>query len=160
MTKTVHNPDGAFERHLANVEQRLSALERSASNIQVSVEAPHIVGASGEPAFEHGWTNYAGAKPAGFYKLFFPKAGYDLVCLQGQVNPGTPGAGNQAFTLPAAYRPVTGETCAFPATTLQYGTVDGVALIFVDYTGAVVIYCTLPQQFVTLGGVSFLVPRT
>jgi hypothetical protein len=65
----------------------------------VAQEATHIVGGSGEPAFQNGWVNFgSGWSFAGFFKDSF-----GVVHLQGTIKSGT--AGSAAFTLPAGYRP-------------------------------------------------------
>ena len=66
-------------------------------------EAVHLVGTTGEPAFENGWTNYVGTP--GWSQAGFWKDAYGVVHLQGTLTPGTSGAA--AFTLPAADRPAT-----------------------------------------------------
>jgi hypothetical protein len=66
-------------------------------------EAVHFVGATGEPAFENGWTNYS-ANP-GWSQAGFWKDAFGVVHLEGTLTAGTSGA--PAFTLPAADRPAT-----------------------------------------------------
>ncbi|MHB8491144.1 MAG: hypothetical protein ACYDA6_02870 [Solirubrobacteraceae bacterium] len=64
-----------------------------------SGEAWHLVGAAGQPSFEHSWTNLgAGYAPAAFY---LDPVG--RVHFKGVLTGGTKDA--TAFTLPAAYRP-------------------------------------------------------
>lgn len=60
------------------------------------VEEWHEVGSSGEPAFENGWVNYAGA--AAFYK-----DPWGVVHIKGLIKTGT--SGTVCFTLPEGYRP-------------------------------------------------------
>jgi hypothetical protein len=63
-------------------------------------EAWHEIGASGQPAFQNGWTNLAPdfATTAGFYKDPF-----GVVHLKGVIGSGT--VATAAFTLPVGYRP-------------------------------------------------------
>ena len=71
-------------------------------------EAVHIVGASGEPGFATGASNYpdnAGPPPVKYRKAGFYKDKEGRVHLQGIVNTGT---GGFLFNLPAGYRPAQG----------------------------------------------------
>jgi hypothetical protein len=76
-----------------------------------AAEANHYVGATGEPAFEHGWANYGGQYPkASFYK---DRAG--VVHLSGLVSGGTygfPGDGD-IFSLSNAYAPCAAVNAGF-----------------------------------------------
>jgi hypothetical protein len=65
-----------------------------------TVEDVHLIGGSGEPAFENSWVNVVGNEPAGFYK-----DPYGRVWLQGHVDSGT--VDTAIFTLPTGYRPAT-----------------------------------------------------
>lgn len=63
------------------------------------IDAWHLVGGTGEPAFQNSWTNFGGTEEvAGFRKDPFGR-----VHLKGLI---TGPAFNTAFTLPAGYRPV------------------------------------------------------
>jgi hypothetical protein len=62
-------------------------------------EAWHEIGAAGEPAFQHGWTN---EDPAGEVTAAYYKDPFGVVHLKGLVASGT---NEVIFTLPAAYRP-------------------------------------------------------
>ena len=69
-------------------------------------EAVHVVGATGEPAFENGWATFAAdlLGAVGFYK---DREG--LVHLTGAAaHATTSGCGSILFTLPSGYRPATG----------------------------------------------------
>lgn len=62
----------------------------------------HIVGATGEPAFQNGWTNLA----SGFSVARFFKDPHGVVHLDGLLSaPGAVGNDSIPFTLPAGYRP-------------------------------------------------------
>jgi len=76
------------------------------------VEAWHMVGTSGEPAFQNGWGNAGiGINPT---NLGFAIDTGGVVHIEGQVKGGTVGA-VPVFTLPAKYRPST--TIYFPIVT-------------------------------------------
>jgi hypothetical protein len=64
-----------------------------------NVEAWHVVGAVGQPAFENGWVNYGG----GYASAAFYKDSLGVVHLKGLVKSGT--VGTSIFQLPAGYRP-------------------------------------------------------
>ena len=69
-------------------------------------EAPHEVGAPGEPLFENGWTNFG---PDFLAPLTFWKDQLGYVHVEGNVaHDTTPGCGTVIFTLPAGYRPAAG----------------------------------------------------
>ena len=73
-------------------------------------EAFHVVGAPGEPGFQHSWQNKGGVydEPLGFYK---DRTG--VVHLRGRIVPGS--ANTVIFQLPPGYRPPSGKYLAFPA---------------------------------------------
>lgn len=66
----------------------------------VPIEAWHVVGAAGEPAFQNSWVNYG----SGYGDAAFRKRPDGVVELAGMVKSGT--ANGVIFTLPAGYRPV------------------------------------------------------
>jgi hypothetical protein len=69
--------------------------------VRLSGETAHVVGTTGEPPFENGWTNFGGPwSTAGFFK-----DGLGFVHLKGTIRAGATGNGNTAFTLPVGYRP-------------------------------------------------------
>lgn len=67
------------------------------------IEAPHVVGASGEPAFQNSWVNY---DTTTFMGARFWKDPMGIVHIDGMVKSGTIGA--TIFSLPAGYRPSNG----------------------------------------------------
>lgn len=73
----------------------------------IALEAWHLVGAAGEPAFQNGWINYAGYPAAAFYK-----DPLGIVHLKGVIRNGT--LNQAAFTLPVGYRSSDNEA-HFPA---------------------------------------------
>ena len=64
------------------------------------MEAWHLVGATGEPAFQNGWVNFGG----GFSAMGFAKDSAGFVHLKGTIT-GTNFAPSDVFVLPAGYRP-------------------------------------------------------
>lgn len=67
------------------------------------VELPHVVGATGEVAFQNSWVNFGGTNATcSYYKDAFGR-----VMLKGTVKSGSIGA--TIFTLPAGYRPSEAE---------------------------------------------------
>lgn len=84
----------------------------------MSVEAPHVVGSSGEPAFQGTWVNF---NVATFTPLRFWKDAMGLVHIQGLVMNGV--AGTTIFILPAGYRPGNGLLFATDSNT-GHGRVD------------------------------------
>ena len=89
-----------------NVKYYLQELNGVASFDTISgggsdiLEAAHIVGAVGEPAFQNNWINYGGDfQPAIFYK-----ESNGLTHIEGCIKSGT--NGSVVFTLPDGYRPL------------------------------------------------------
>lgn len=74
-----------------------------ASSAGVVPEPWHIVGATGEPAFQNGWANY---DVSTFSPTAFFKDPSGIVHLRGLVKAGTVGDNVAIFTLPAGYRPI------------------------------------------------------
>jgi len=65
----------------------------------VSMDKWHLVGQSGEPAFQNSWANYGGATGVARFRKY-PDG---KVAIAGAIKTGTPPS--VAFTLPAGYRP-------------------------------------------------------
>lgn len=66
------------------------------------VEAKHLVGEAGEPAFGTGWSNLQG----GYQRLaFWLDEASEIVYLEGVIN-SNGSAANPVFTLPVGYRPL------------------------------------------------------
>lgn len=82
----------------SNFEAITKAFPLSRKNMKV--EAPHVVGASGEPAFQNSWVAYDSSTR---YGARFWKDPMGLVHVEAQVKNGTLTA--SIFTLPAGYRP-------------------------------------------------------
>jgi hypothetical protein len=74
------------------------AFEEISKNWPV-VDKVHLVGGSGEPAFQNSWVNFGGAGVAD--ASFYRQAG--RVYLDGYIKSGT--INTAAFTLPTGYRP-------------------------------------------------------
>lgn len=99
---TVPSADKANSANSAN-----SAGTANVANGLAPLEATHIVGAPGEPAFESGSSNIEippgfpyGVNPVGFYKDH-----EGIVHLQGIAHVGTGGTVSSIFTLPPGFRP-------------------------------------------------------
>lgn len=77
----------------------------------VTIPAPtvHLVGGTGEPAFQNAWVNFLAAtwSPASFSIDW-----RGIVRLRGLVSGGVIGAGNAIFTLPVGYRPALNDVYA------------------------------------------------
>ena len=90
----------------------------------------HIVGDTGEPPFENGWTNFGGGRTTvGFYIDTT-----NVVHLKGSLTGGT--SATTAFTLPAGYRP--SATLLMPG---AHGGLTKVIDLTIDSTGAVIVFC-------------------
>jgi hypothetical protein len=88
----------------------------AANYVKGPLEAVHLVGAPGEPAFENGCENFGGEfQRAGFYKDPF-----GIVHLVGDVKNCT---GQSVFTLPAAFRPAAFQRFTVHATDTTVGTI-------------------------------------
>jgi hypothetical protein len=99
------------------------------------LEPEHIIGAPGEPAFEHGCVDVgAGTNPAGFYKDAF-----GVVHLRGFIS----GCTNEqsAFTLPPGFRPTGTEVGGTGTGNATSG------LIRVDPSGTVTVFGSGTQVF-------------
>jgi hypothetical protein len=81
---------------------------------ELTVEAVHSVGATGEPAFQNGWANFD-TRVARFYKRG------ERVYLAGVVKSGT--IGTAIFTLPVGYRPDLGSAFAIDSNG-AFGVID------------------------------------
>lgn len=85
----------------AKVKESTLGTVPSASSL-TPMEATHLVGAAGEPAFENGASNLPSEGPLGFNPVGFYKDHEGIVHLQGIAKAGTEGI---VFTLPPGYRP-------------------------------------------------------
>ena len=116
------------------------------------VEDNHLVGETGEPAFENSWANYATVdSPARFYKDPF-----DRVFLAGQIDSGA--SGTDAFTLPDnGWRPEYEVSIAVVATTTGVGGVTGGhAYVIIGTDGTVNCnYTGATLTSIVLDGISF-----
>lgn len=90
----------------AKVKESTLGTVPSASSL-TPMEATHLVGAPGEPAFEGGSTNLPTGTPIfSFNPVGFYKDHEGIVHLQGIAEAGAEGF---VFTLPAGYRPASGK---------------------------------------------------
>jgi hypothetical protein len=71
------------------------------ATLDITMDSWHLVGGSGEPAFQNSWVN--NASPATYPVAAFRKDPTGRVALRGLVNGGTTGVA--MFTLPVDYRP-------------------------------------------------------
>jgi hypothetical protein len=109
-----------------------SADSATTAGTATSVAAPeawHLVGAPGEPLFQHSWQNGTNSfdEPLGFYK---DRAG--VVHLRGRIKNGSPN--NTIFQLPVGYRPATGKIASLPAA-CECGSGFQTTIISVDGSG-------------------------
>jgi hypothetical protein len=124
------------------------------ANSLAPMEATHIVGASGEPAFEGGSSNFvvpgAPLNPVGFYK------DHDgVVHLQGVAKVGKSGTGIvPIFTLPAGFRPAAGKLAIFEQSLEDTAVVAGsnTVLETFDLSGKV---SGLEDELANLDGITF-----
>lgn len=111
-------------------------------------EVAHLVGETGEPAFENDWQNYTPIPDffdAGFYKDAFGR-----VHLQGLVETTTgTGFDTNIFTLPSEYRPI--NRVMF----VSVCTLDVVARIDVFQSGIIRLKAGDGSVFLSLDGLSF-----
>jgi hypothetical protein len=109
--------------------------------IDNSVEAFHVVGAAGEPAFQNAWVNFGGGlSTVGFYK------DRSRVYLKGQAKSGA--NGTVIFTLPVGYRP--SERMDFPC-----GIPGATSTVAIMTDGSVVPTDTAGNARISLDGISF-----
>jgi hypothetical protein len=90
------------------------------SRRDLKLEAPHIVGASGEPGFLNSWVNYDAAV---YQVVRFWRDPLDMIHVEGLVKNGVIGAGGTVFILPAGYRPSLGMLYSTETST-GHGRVD------------------------------------
>jgi len=107
------------------------------------IEAWHLVGAGGQPAFQNSWVNYDAAQvPAQFMRDPF-----GFVHIEGIVKNGTSSTA-VIFTLPPGYRPLFRQRFSWISNNLwAYGSVDS--------TGDVLLQTAASTAFVTLDGTTF-----
>lgn len=93
----------------AKVKESTLGTVPSASSL-TPMEATHLVGAPGEPAFENGSSNLPSSPPLSFNPVGFYKDHEGIVHLQGIALAGAEGI---VFTLPAGFRPASGKLLEF-----------------------------------------------
>jgi hypothetical protein len=109
-----------------------------------TLEAAHVVGAAGQPAFQNGWgvPGFAGDEAASFYK-----DPWGIVHLQGNVARSGGATTGAMFTLPTGYRPA--KSLFFAA----YG--NGSTIAFVDVQADGTVNAFNSQSYVGLGTITF-----
>lgn len=102
------------------VQGNFDALKRAfpLSRKHMKIEAPHVVGDSGEPAFVNSWVNF---DTTAYHGARFWKDPMGIVHVEGLVKSGTVPA--TIFVLPAGYRPSRAHAWA-TTTSTGYGRVD------------------------------------
>jgi hypothetical protein len=75
-------------------------------------EAWHVVGAAGEPVFEHGFRDYPPNPPGSYERLAFFKDAAGIVHLKGGAEDGE--ADKSVFRLPPGFRPASETLLTFP----------------------------------------------
>lgn len=106
-----------------------------------AIEKPHLVGASGEVAFQNSWVNFGGTNASASYY----KDSLGRVYLKGTIKTGA--SGTTAFTLPAGYRPQEAEI--FPVVAN-----GAFGLVTVNPDGTVVV-STGSSTYTTLSGINY-----
>ncbi len=114
------------------------------------LEAWHVVGAPGQPAFSANWSSSAPA-----VKVSFRKDRDGLVHLRGTATRGMDVAGASIFVLPPGYRPA--QFAAFPvASTNAAGTMaPSGGVVEVQPTGNIFVYVDTDDNYVSLSGITF-----
>lgn len=107
----------------------------------------HVVGDSGEPAFENSWGNYTGRM------VRFRKDAVGFIHLQGTAAGGTDTDGTIIFTLPSGYRPVD-DPVIIPVNGVQ-ASAPHIARLRVNSDGSVRCYDLNASTFIGMDGVTF-----
>lgn len=120
--------------------QRLLATDIDGT-VLITQEPVHLVGETGEPAFQNGWGNWPAVTTIGFWK-----DSCGVIHLQGTAVGGSPL--DTIFTLPAGYRPLL--PVAFP---VAVGAADVGFMLIVDDDGDIIPWAD--GAFVVLDGMTF-----
>jgi hypothetical protein len=142
---------------LGTVPSANTAATAGTANALAPMEPTRLVGATGQPPFLDGATNYSGGPfkfgPVGFYK------DHDgIVHLTGIAKVGTEGSiKGLIFTLPPGYRPASGGTEAFlglkETTVFIFG--SSTVLEGHDFSGDVLVVPFKEGEATLLGGITF-----
>ncbi len=123
------------------------------ANSLAPMEATHIVGAAGQPAFESGSGNFevpgAPLNPVGFYK------DHDgVVHLQGVAKVGKGAGIASIFTLPAGFRPAAGKLAIFEQSLEDAAVIGGSNTVLegIDLSGKV---AGIEEELANLDGITF-----
>jgi hypothetical protein len=125
------------------------------ANGLTSLEAVHLVGQPGQPAFENGSSNYpAEGAPYTFNPVGFYKDHEGIVHLQGIAKAGTASPVPSVFTLPPGFRPAPGKLIELQpiekTATLIFG--GSIVIEGLDLSGRIV---GQTNQAVVLDGITF-----
>ena len=129
---------------LGTVPSATTATTATVANSLAPVEAPHIVGAAGEPPFENGAKSGIEGFPFNSGPVLFYKDHEGIVHLEGIVEAGT---SPFVFTLPPGFRPAAGTMKSFD--------IDGI-FVLVGGTGTNFEGEDFSGKVVTFEGVGFL----
>jgi hypothetical protein len=127
------------------IEFDVEDVRQVASSAAQPMDAVHMVGAAGEPAFANGWLNY---DSGGLRNVRFRKDPFGKVRLAGLAKTGP--SGSRIFTLPVGYRPLSAQ----PFLTIMSPGQAG-AELDVAPDGAVTPYGGAVSTYVSLDGVEF-----
>ena len=141
--------------HASTADSATHATAGTATNV-AAPEAWHLVGANGEPLFQHSWQNGLNTsdEPLSFYK---DRSG--VVHLRGRIINGSPN--NSIFQLPAGYRPAAGKYANFPAACECTGaqativSVEGSGIGASDGSVTMQNGSLSPGNYLSLDGISF-----
>lgn len=109
------------------------------------IEDWHVVGGTGEPAFQNSWVNTAGEAPASFFR-----DPYGIVHLRGRIQGG---ANNTvAFTLPAGYRPGYNQMLA---AAVYSGSTPIAGFVYLQTSGVLNMFFQAGAASIAIDGITF-----
>jgi hypothetical protein len=114
------------------------------------LQAWHVIGAPGQPAFHSPWTNFS---PSVAGAASFRRDRDRMVHLRGSVDAGANIPGGTIFTLPVGYRP--GKYRYFTVATTDGGGNPADGIIEIQTNGTVMSYISTDDRFVSLDQIAF-----